>query len=294
MEIIFDGMVPAEWSESDVQDLILKRPGCNPPSISVKPISQVYDARVSQEMVKDEAEMFEECGFALTRHETNCMPWQAEQHSEVYRNACNEYINELEAIVSQRLLPGAKLELFRADPMLRRGLGSQFDYTRGVHQDVGASIPDYVQNLKTIYSKEIADAWQARYAKADVLNYIVINFWRTTEMVGPLRHMPLAICDPKSIIRDDILSVSLPGATVGGERVDQTALRYNPDQRWYYYPGITSDEVIAFKLFEARKSDEDAQIRSCFHAAFNDPTAASDVEPRRSCEQRIGFFCISD
>ena len=61
------------------------------------------------------------------------------------------------------------------------------------------------------------------------------------------------------------------------------ALRYSPRHRWYYYPRMGTDEVLAFKLFECRKDDpEPTRFRSVLHTAFADPDTPAGAEERQS------------
>jgi hypothetical protein len=55
------------------------------------------------------------------------------------------------------------------------------------------------------------------------------------------------------------------------------------------------DEVLAFKLFDCRKSDSGPnRFRSVFHSAFADPKAPCNAEERQSCEHRVGVLILRD
>jgi len=69
-------------------------------------------------------------------------------------------------------------------------------------------------------------------------------------------------------------------------------LRHNPDQRWYYYPGMTTGEVLAFKNFQCFKDDARPTLRTCFHSAFEERGAPAHAAPRQSCEYRVGVFFL--
>ena len=77
-----------------------------------------------------------------------------------------------------------------------------------------------------------------------------------------------------------------------GRPTRQVSVRYNPGQRWFYYPEMTTNEVLAFKIFHCLKADAHPRLRTCFHSAFADPTAPADAEPRKSCEHRAGVFLL--
>ena len=114
-------------------------------------------------------------------------------------------------------------------------------------------------------------------------------------MRGPLLHMPLALCDPSTVDLDDLVPTAITGIAPSGLPTHHVSLRYNPRQRWYYYPRMGLDEVLAFKLFECRKDEsEPSRFRSVFHTAFADPDAPADAEERQSCEHRVGVLMLRD
>ena len=57
--------------------------------------------------------------------------------------------------------------------------------------------------------------------------------------------------------------------------------------KWYYYPQMTKDEVLLFKMFD---SDTSLSGRMCFHTAFSDMSISPATVPcRQSIEIRA--FC---
>ncbi len=60
------------------------------------------------------------------------------------------------------------------------------------------------------------------------------------------------------------------------------ALAYNAAHRWYYYPLMQPDEVLAFRLCDTA----DAALRMTAHTAFDDPTARPGSPRRMSYELR--------
>lgn len=130
---------------------------------------------------------------------------------------------------------------------------------------------------------------------------MVINFWRpiggyTKE--NPLRSKPLAVCDPAFVANGDTVHTALDAKSVGGlkgKQTDQMALKYSPQQQWYYYPNMTDDEVLVFKQFEVWKDDsmdkrEALPVRGVFHTAFVDPNTPEGSPPRQSTECRVQVF----
>ncbi len=248
------------------------------------PLTEIHDARPVQ-AAATAAAMFERHGFALLPHVTAVTDWSADP--------ALGYRAEIEQLIARDLLPGQRFEVSFGS-MNRRGRGTPQGYAGGVHQDCGYTLEDYQQLVGAYTGPEAALGWRAMYDRPDVAGYMLIDFWRTTNMSEPLRHMPLTVCDPASVDLDDIVPTELAG--LPGARVApyQMALRRNPEQRWYYYPFMTGDEVLAFKLFDVRKSDPVPRLRSCFHTAFGHPDTPPDAEKRQSCEYRLGIWLMRD
>ena len=244
------------------------------------PLTDIHDARPVQAEATP-AGMFERYGFALLDHQTAVTDWDADP--------AEAYLPEIEPLIAQRLLPGRRFRVSFGS-MNRRGRGTPQGYAGGVHQDCGLTVDDYQQLVGAYATPEAAQGWRAVYDAPDVDGYMLIDFWRTTNMSEALRHMPLTLCDPRTVDPGDLVPTELAG--LPGSRVPphQMALRRNPGQRWYYYPGMTGDEVLAFKLFESRKSDAAPVLRSCFHTAFVHPDTPADAEARQSCEYRLGIW----
>jgi hypothetical protein len=178
---------------------------------------------------------------------------------------------------------------------MRRGRGTENpQYGQGVHSDGPLTAELYAANVGAFAGAEVERWWTERYLQDDVAGFISIDFWRTTNMGGPLRHMPLALCAPASLERSDIVPMDFIGIAPDGQTTHHLALRYNPAQRWYFYPEMTGDEVLAFKLCEFWKDEPDARPQNCFHTAFVDPATPADAEERQSCEHRVGVLILKE
>jgi len=111
--------------------------------------------------------------------------------------------------------------------------------------------------------------------------YAIYNIWRT--FTPPPQDFPLAVCDAKSMSRDDEVTVTAISLELAGEIVhDTTGYAYNPEHRWYYFSDMTIDELIVFKQHD---SDPARAVRIA-HTAFTDPTCPPGVETRASVEMR--------
>ncbi|RKF22579.1 hypothetical protein D6851_05000 [Altericroceibacterium spongiae] len=108
------------------------------------------------------------------------------------------------------------------------------------------------------------------------------NVWRTFS--GPPIDVPLTICDAQSVSDDDVIEASA-AFDVDGKviwRLPSMNFRYSPGHRWYYFSGMTPDEVLVFKRW-----DTDAgRARYVPHTAFTDPSVGETSEPRASVEMR--------
>jgi hypothetical protein len=167
-------------------------------------------------------------------------------------------------------------------------------YADGVHQDYGVNPDEFAWNITAYGGAQYAKMYKDYYDMPEVTGHTNIVFWRTTNMEKPLQFKPLAVCDPTTVDRKDNIPTALVGyaSTVNGADTSQGSLRYNPAQKWYYYPEMTNDEVMVFKQFEYFKgvdANEETE-RTCFHTAFDHPSTPENVEKRQSCEHRITVY----
>lgn len=112
--------------------------------------------------------------------------------------------------------------------------------------------------------------------------YGSINVWRPIR--GPVETAPLAICEYGAIEDGDLIAAERHYQDrVGGVY----HLVYNPDQRWYYFPRMTPDEIVLLKCFD---SLTDGTARWTCHGAFDDPGTPAGAAPRESIEIRTLMF----
>lgn len=108
------------------------------------------------------------------------------------------------------------------------------------------------------------------------------NIWRTFS--GPPQDVPLAVCDARSVGREDLVPADAVFDVVGRPEwsFEGLVVRFSPEHRWLYFSNMTRDEVIVFKTNDA-SPDEPSQVP---HSAFDDPTCPPGVPPRASIEMR--------
>ena len=145
---------------------------------------------------------------------------------------------------------------------------------RSVHNDYTEwSAPKRVRDL--LPADEAEALLQGRFA--------IIQVWRPTR--NPVRTNPLAIADARSLQTEELIPSqrSYPG------RIGETyQIKYSPEHRWLYFPAMTRNEAIVFKVFD---SEKDGRARFTAHTSFDDPTCPPDAPARESIEVRtLAFF----
>jgi hypothetical protein len=108
------------------------------------------------------------------------------------------------------------------------------------------------------------------------------NIWRTFS--APPQDVPLAVCDARTIARDDLVPADARFDR-NGEIVfsfEALLLRYAPSHRWLFFRDMTRDEVIVFK----RHDTDPREPHFVPHSAFSDRRVSPEAEPRASVEIR--------
>lgn len=280
-----NGFIPSEFT-GPMPMIDLRNPPQRP--LREFPPVEIHDARKLQGSATSEADFLAEHGFVLLRHRTAVRDWD--------RDVEEVYLPEIEAIIRNRLFPGRRVEVQQSSAsLLRRGRGTSTPgYAGGVHSDAPLNAGLYAENVRAFASDKAEEWWRRNYEREDVAGFINLDFWRITNMDAPLRHMPLAVCDPGSLNGSDIVEMTMKGIAPEGRPTHHLSLRFNAKQRWYHYPQMTADELLVFKLGEYWKDRPDRPPQNCFHSAFADPDTPPDAEERQSCEHRVGVLILSD
>ena len=279
------------------------------------PTVTIHDGRELQENANDgnddfEARFFAEHGFVLLPHASSVENWDSGMFPptdgldigdrkytppEGENQVATRYLPEVDHLVRDVLLPGERLEIDQPPGVLRRGPDTPnpfFGHT--VHNDYGLTDVDFEENSAAFGSDEFAEDWRRRFDSDRVRGFMIINFWRTVHMSEPLMHVPLAVLDGSSVDLDDCVSTGLSGFSPTGRVTNQLSLRYNNDQRWYYYPRMKVEEVLALKLFHFFKDDDERRFKLSYHSAFENPLTPADAEERQSCEHRVSVWFLND
>ena len=208
---------------------------------------------------------FENNGFTLIKHHTDV---------DVFDRAQVEgrYYAEAQQII--RTLTGASEVLVFIDVIRSEVRDEGAEPANNAHIDFDEpSLHGLIRMLRP----DDADRLIGRH-------FVNINLWRP---VRPVERMPLAVCDASSVARGDLIR------TLIGEREESPAgqlagfnLAYNPNQRWYYYPDMQPDEVLAFRLFDSEMD----RPHLTAHTAFEDPNSRPGAPTRLSHEVRTIAF----
>lgn len=123
----------------------------------------------------------------------------------------------------------------------------------------------------------------------------IVNIWRPLK---PVPRDPLAVADARSVRDEDLLEIY--GRRPGMEETkDYDAMtkgagfgvlygKYADGQKWYYWSGMSPDEVMLIKCFDSK--DDGSVARRAPHTAFVDPRTKEVKEARESVELRCLVF----
>ncbi|MXY57700.1 MAG: methyltransferase [Gammaproteobacteria bacterium] len=134
--------------------------------------------------------------------------------------------------------------------------------------------------------------WSARKRMRDLLpdeaeellgrRFAIVQAWRA---IGHrIESDPITVADARTVEESDFVPV--PRTAPG--RVGETwRALYNPEHRFFYYPYLSPDEAIFFKVYD---SATDGRARFTLHTAFELPDAGPNAAPRHSVEMRLFAF----
>ncbi|KAJ5758187.1 uncharacterized protein N7511_006881 [Penicillium nucicola] len=122
--------------------------------------------------------------------------------------------------------------------------------------------------------------------------WALINVWRPLETV---HKDPLAVCDAQSSGDDDVVELFVDffdetAAAAKEKRVDvQWSVvfgQYSAAQEWWYMSKMTTEDLVAFKIFDTQGGND----TWCMHSSFPDPKTSDSQVPRKSIEVRCFVF----
>lgn len=228
---------------------------------------------------------FEQCGFRLLEHHSKVEDWRDEA--------------ELVRVHAPEIAKLAKA-LSRADrvivypPIIRspKSAAQVEDYApiQYVHSDFTDDFRAMLQEPERPYRAFIEPLLAAQgLTQADVARaarVLMLQFWRNVGDEWP--DCPLAICDARDVPRDQLHAFRVQ--EYGGRPLEFETFGVLPPadparHHWYTWPGMTIDELLAFRTYDSRCAEQGRAFWTP-HSAFEDPTAGPDAPRRESVEMR--------
>jgi hypothetical protein len=198
----------------------------------------------------------------------------------------SHYYPEVEQLLRAQI-PGATRVVIFDHTIRRAGPGARRGAVLAAHVDQTAR--SAAQRVR----RHVADAAAAEDLLAHH-RYRIVNVWRTLN-AQPVEASPLAYASSASFRDEDALPVEhrYPPYDGTGYTGQTAAVAHHPDQRWYYWSGMTGSERLLLECFdsEALKGPESGvQGGRTPHTAFVDPRTRPEAEGRESIEVRTLVF----
>jgi hypothetical protein len=221
-------------------------------------------------------------GFALGQHKTDITDWDANYgHDSAYAAQVCDVVNRM---------CGSDLVIPMGGMIRTSGLTSATMQPPAAEAHVDFTTRSANKLAEMLYRK-------ARPDGGGYDRFICFSLWRV--LSPPPQDMPLALCEGGSVRDDegthntkvdvdaiptgDALFAPIPGEE---DMVAATIFHHSPDHRWWYFPDMTTDEVIFIKFHD---SDHSRAWRAP-HTAFRDTSRPEAVE-RKSMEFRgVAYF----
>lgn len=209
-------------------------------------------------------------GFVFADHPTRVKDFTDEAER------ARVYDPEVQALVKKHSGASAVLVF---DHTIRIG-DEEMQKATGARPTVKSVHNDYTEASAPRRLREIVGDAEAerRFGK----RWAIIQVWRPIR--GKVLIDPLAICDGRSIPQQGFIRVERRYKYRTGEVYH---IAHNPAHEWYYFPQMTRDEALVFKVFD---SDAGKPSRFTAHSAFDDPGTPAGAPPRESIETRTFAF----
>jgi hypothetical protein len=226
------------------------------------------------------------CGFELMAHRSRMTAWEddariAAVHYEEMTALARSLTGCDHALIGRHIRRNPEQAAQHAD------LGP----ITFVHSDFAESYGELMRNHYGGPRPEARQALERAGIAPEVVRaarrLLILQFWRNTG--PPKMDLPVAFCDARSVAIDEVRA--LPVQNYAGGGFDFEALGVirpgDPSQhRWYTFPAMCLDEVVAFRTFD---SDLVAAGQAFWtpHSAFRDPEVPLGAPSRRSIELRV-------
>ena len=228
---------------------------------------------------------WQECGFELLAHESAVTSWDDSEVAAVHHSEMEELAKRLTgcdvALVSGHIKRGpehakrhedlAPISFVHSDFAIGYDSLVRQGYVRG-DRDGGMQ----AMERNGLTANDVAAAPRL----------VILQFWRN---LGPAKmDFPLAFCDARTVSPAD--SRAIPVSDYAGSGIDFEALAVlgpveSSDYRWYAFPELRPDEVVAFRTYDTDLVER-GETWFTPHSAFRDPDVAIGRPARSSIELR--------
>lgn len=210
-------------------------------------------------------------GFRLVQQRSSVTDFYDEaQRTQLYEAECQELVARASGAVRTHVFD----HTLRADNSARREQKNSREPSSFVHCDY--TVRSGPQRVRELMGSEAEMLLQRPVA--------IINVWRPIRLV---ESSPLAVCDARTVKVDSLV----PAERRAANRIGEIYMaRYDPGQRWVYFPRMVVDEVLLIKTYDSR---EDGRARWCPHTSFEDHGAKPGAPARESIESRVMAFFAS-
>lgn len=107
--------------------------------------------------------------------------------------------------------------------------------------------------------------------------------WRPIMDQSPVQDWPLALCDGRSLEKQNLEEVDLIPRSISQEPTATCYAYYSERYKWYYLDKQRKNEVLLFKTFD---SDKSVPANMCLHTSFRHSDLPPEFERRESAEIR--------
>jgi len=228
---------------------------------------------------------WEQCGFELIQHTTAASSWDDAELAAIHHQ-------EMEALARQ--MTGCDVAL--VSNHIKRGPehARQHDDLAPiefVHSDFAKGYDDLVRGSYRQPDRDGAMQALERngITAADVeaaSRLVILQFWRN---LGPAKmDFPLGFCDARTVTPADARAIPVTDYAGSGVDFEAVAVLGPVDAspyRWYAFPELQQDEVIAFRTYDTDLVER-GETWFTPHSAFRDPDVEIGKPARSSIELR--------
>lgn len=207
-------------------------------------------------------------GFALLDHKSAVTDFYDDEAVK------KTYYQEVKTLLRQEFGP-SRIVIFDATRRSDGGAGAA--NPDGLRGPAGRVHVDYTAKSGPQRVTDFFGAEEAARMAENGTRLVQVNVWRPIR--GPVQRSPLALADASTVRPEDLIATD----QVFPDRVGEIYhLAYDPEQRWYYAPEMTTDEVLLIKGWDS----DDGRARFTPHSAFPLPGTTAATPPRESIEIR--------